>query len=387
MRILISTPSMQGFGVDFITTVANKLIERGHTIDVIQFSKTKSSDRLNVIKVPVTRTIDNILSYNLTTNGRWIFNWLLYRRWRRIVREQLAVREYDIVVSDRICSTPSTLAAQDSGVPAVIITTGPAAVRYDATNDNLDKTPYLSSLSTLKKLQYPFIRNVHSWNTSAFESVEQIVAVSDFDASITEHTFGRQPEVIFLPVRLRDFRTSEHDPEKVTMVNPRTKNKGLKTFLAVAEQLPSIEFQVAGSLYDDAIESEIAKLDNVTFLGWCDEMREVYQNTKLLLIPSQYQEGGPRIVAEAFVNGIPVIGSNLGGIPDYVGDGGELIIDYDSTKAWVEAIKHFVEDSEYYRKKSAIAQERSQLFELGDRVDEFETVLESASGIQVDSAR
>lgn len=387
MRILISTPSMQGFGVDFITTVVDKLTERGHHIDVIQFAKTASSDQLNVTTVPVNRTIDKLLGYNLTTNGRWIFNWLLYRRWRRAVRQQLSEKEYDIVVSDRICSAPSTLAAQDSGVPAIIITTGPAAVRYDATNDKLDKTPHLSSLSTLKKFQYPFIKNVHRWNTAAFESVEEVVAVSDFDASITRHTFGRQPEIIFLPVRLQDFKATDHDPSKITMVNPRTENKGLNTFLAVAEQLPNVEFQVAGSLYDDAIESKIAKLDNVTFLGWCDEMREVYQNTKILLIPSQYEEGGPRIIAEAFVNGIPVIGSDLGGIPDYVGDGGKLIVDYDLVKPWVEAVERFADDNEYYQRKSAIARERSQLFELADRIDEFETVLECASGVQADSAR
>jgi glycosyltransferase involved in cell wall biosynthesis len=180
----------------------------------------------------------------------------------------------------------------------------------------------------------------------------------------------------FLPVRLHDFVVAEHDPLKVTIINPRTKNKGLNMFFAVAEQLPNVKFQIAGSLYDDTMKNKIDKLDNVTFLGWCDEMREVYQNTKLLLIPSQYEEGGPRIIPEAFANGIPVIGSDLGGIPDYVGDGGEVIADYNSVQPWVNAVKRFVEDDRYYQEKSEIARKRSQLFELDDRIDEIETILE-----------
>jgi hypothetical protein len=134
---------MQGFGIDFVTTITNELCSEEHYIDVIQFSGKSSSDKLNVTPVLVNRTIDEALGYNVTSNGRWIFNWLLYRRWRRVINQQLANDEYDIVVSDRICSTPGTLAAQECGVPTVIITTGPAAVRYDATNDDLDKTPRL----------------------------------------------------------------------------------------------------------------------------------------------------------------------------------------------------------------------------------------------------
>jgi len=307
-----------------------------------------------------------------------MFNWLLYHRWRRIVGRQLGDKEYDVVVSDRICSAPGTLAARGRNVPAVIITTGPAAVRYDSSNDKLDKSPRLFSFSVSKKLQYPFIQNVHSWNKKAFKYAAEIVAVSDFDASITRHTFAQQPEIIFLPVRLQDFEAAEHDPTKVTMVNPRTENKGLDTFLVVAERLPDVEFQIAGSLYDGAMENKIARLDNVTFLGWCDEMREVYRNTKVLLIPSRYEEGGPRIIAEAFVNGIPVIGSDLGGIPDYIGDGGELIADYDSVQPWVEAVERFINNEKYYREKSKTARKRSQLFDIECRIDDFETVLERA---------
>lgn len=379
MRILITTPSMQGVGVDFISTISNRLDAYGHDVDVVQFSRHARSEELDVEEYFVNRTLDKVFGRMVTTNGRWMFNWILYHRWRSVVSDVLTEEEYDVVLSDRICSTPGTLAARDHDTPAVILTTGPAATRYDSTITDLDKTPRFWSFTPSKKVQYPFIWDVHRWNEAAFRSAAEVVAVSEYDAAITRETFGVDPTIVYLPVPLEEYVVDEHDPTTVTMVNPRTENKGLDTFLGVAKRLPDVPFQVAGKLYDPSVEREIDRLENVDFLGWCDDMRTVYQNTKLLLIPSKYEEGGPRIVAEAFANGIPVLGSELGGTPDYVGNGGEIVSEFDSVDAWTEAVRRFLNDEEYYRDRAAVARERSELFDLERRARDFEEVLERVS--------
>jgi len=375
MRILITTPTMNGFGVDFISTVAHRLDEYGHKIDVIQFSGTNKSKKFDVEEILVSRTLDERLPWNITTNGRWVFNWFLYRRWRRAVRRQLSEEEYDVVISDRICTTPGTLAAQDRDIPAVVITTGPAATRYDPTVTSKDKTPVFCEFTLSKKIQYPFIYSVHRWNRKAFHSAGAVVAVSEFDASITRQTFGIEPTTVYLPVPLEEYIAEERNPTKVTMLNPRTENKGLDIFLEVAERLPDVPFQIAGTLYDESIESEIEQLPNVEHLGWCNDMRQVYCDTKLLLIPSKYEEGGPRIVAEAFANGIPVVGSELGGTPEYIGNAGEVIGSHDSIERWIAAVERFLKDEEYYHEKSKIAKERSECFDVEKRARDFEAVL------------
>lgn len=377
MRVLISTSSMWGVGTDFITTVGYHLEEYGHDVDVVQFSGFPSHDRFDAREVSVMRTLDKVLDRPITSNGRWAFNWVLYRRWRRVVRQTLREGDYDTVLSDRICATPSALAARDVGVPAVMVTTGPATVRYDASLTGTDKTPDFQAFSPSKKLQYPFIWDVHRWNRAAFQSADAVVAVSEYDAAITRDTFGVEPTVVYLPVPLDEFEVDDWEPRTVTMVNPRTENKGLDTFLGVARKLPDVEFQVAGSLYDDAVEDEIDRLDNVEWHGWVDDMAAVYRTTKLLLIPSKYEEGGPRVVAEAFVNGIPVLGSPLGGTPDYVGDGGEIVEDYQSVDAWTAAVERFLSDDELYAEASASARERAALFDLDDRIGDVEAVLRS----------
>jgi glycosyltransferase involved in cell wall biosynthesis len=379
MRILVTTPTMNGVGVDFITTIGHQLKEYGHDIDVLQFSGTSQSDQFNTTEVFVTRTLDTRLGWAVTTQGRWMFNWILYRRWRRAVRCRLADTEYDIVISDRICSAPGTLAAKDCGTPAVIITTGPAATRYDSTVTSKDKTPNFWDFTPSKKVQYPFIRSIHNWNHAAFTSAAAVIAVSEFDATITRETFNVDPAIVYLPVPLQEYVANNRTPTKVTMLNPRTENKGLDTFLEIAKRLPDVSFQIAGTLYDTAMESEIDQLPNVGFLGWCDDMRDVYSDTKLLLIPSKYEEGGPRIVAEAFANGIPVVGSDLGGTPEYVGKGGEIISAHDSVEAWTAAVERFIRDEEYYREKSRIAKQLSGQFDMEKRARDVEAILERAT--------
>jgi len=145
--------------------------------------------------------------------------------------------------------------------------------------------------------------------------------------------------------------------------------------LKIAERFPDESFLIAGSLYDNSLEASIEKMDNVTYLGWCDDMSEVYASTKLLLMPSTYQEGGGRVVIEAFANGIPAVGSDIGGIPDYIGDGGDTVENYTDTEAWATTISQYLSDEEYYRKKSDNARERSQLFEQERIVEKFEKIL------------
>src|SRR5690606_10109435 len=64
---------------------------------------------------------------------------------------------------------------------------------------------------------------------------------------------------------------------------------------------------------------------NVDVAPLQDAMRNVYAQTRTLLVPSYSKETGPRIALEALVNGIPVIGADHGGIPESIGAGGRTL--------------------------------------------------------------
>ncbi len=65
----------------------------------------------------------------------------------------------------------------------------------------------------------------------------------------------------------------------------------------------------------------------------------------LLAVPSQWLETGPLVVLEAFAAGIPVIASNLGGIPELVQDGvNGLLVQADSEAAWAQRLREVCND-------------------------------------------
>ncbi|HBY62993.1 MAG TPA: hypothetical protein DEH78_24480, partial [Solibacterales bacterium] len=58
-----------------------------------------------------------------------------------------------------------------------------------------------------------------------------------------------------------------------------------------------------------------------------------------LMAPSQWLETGPLVVLEAFAAGLPVIGSNLGGIAELVTSGTDgLLVEPADTGAWTAAM-------------------------------------------------
>ncbi|MDB6118658.1 MAG: glycosyltransferase [Verrucomicrobiaceae bacterium] len=75
------------------------------------------------------------------------------------------------------------------------------------------------------------------------------------------------------------------------------------------------------------------------------EVVDTLKDYHALLVPSRWLETGPLVVLEAFAAGIPVIGSDLGGIAEWVEDGrnGLLVKDL-SVQAWGEALRRIAQE-------------------------------------------
>jgi len=74
----------------------------------------------------------------------------------------------------------------------------------------------------------------------------------------------------------------------------------------------------------EKINNDIKKyhLSNIELKGWCTttEVKTILKNSDILVLPS-YAEGFPNAIIEAFTFGLPVISTNVGGIPDSVKNG------------------------------------------------------------------
>ncbi len=103
-----------------------------------------------------------------------------------------------------------------------------------------------------------------------------------------------------------------------------SKEKGLFTLINAMKGL-EIKLKIIG---DGPIKESLKfkvkseKLDNVDFLGYKsgEELKNEIKNSIAVVLPSQWYENYPHSIIEAFTLGKPVIGAQIGGIPELVRD-------------------------------------------------------------------
>jgi glycosyltransferase involved in cell wall biosynthesis len=96
--------------------------------------------------------------------------------------------------------------------------------------------------------------------------------------------------------------------------------KGIKVILEAVKNLPELDFVFAGK---GEYEAEINKYENIKNVGFQDSesMQILIQNAKFTVFPSVWYENCPFSVIESIINRTPVVGANLGGVPELLENG------------------------------------------------------------------
>lgn len=99
-----------------------------------------------------------------------------------------------------------------------------------------------------------------------------------------------------------------------------SEEKGIETLIKVCRELPNIRFVFAGT---GSLESELQSMENVECVGFKtgEELKTLVQNARFSVFPSEWYETYGLSVAESLSLGTPVVGSNIGGIPEIIKDG------------------------------------------------------------------
>jgi glycosyltransferase involved in cell wall biosynthesis len=94
-------------------------------------------------------------------------------------------------------------------------------------------------------------------------------------------------------------------------------------FAELKKEFPSLRLEVAGSgpeqedLVNDAERCGVS--EGVRFLEWVDDLRPVLRRWDVFALPS-HEEALPVSILEAMAEGLPVVATNVGGIPELVED-------------------------------------------------------------------
>lgn len=183
-------------------------------------------------------------------------------------------------------------------------------------------------------------------------------ANSHFTAKTYADRFGLSAKVILPLIQFHKYQV-ETSRRYVTFINPHPL-KGRDIALAIARQCPEIEFAfvkawMLSAELEQELAQELASLPNVTLFEARDDMKTIYGECKILLVPSIWNEAYGRVVTEAQSNAIPAVVSARGGLPEAVGPGGVVVDPDGPIEVWVDAIRRLWHDEAYYAETSATA--------------------------------
>jgi glycosyltransferase involved in cell wall biosynthesis len=197
------------------------------------------------------------------------------------------------------------------------------------------------------------------------------LANSQFTARRLRQACGIEAEVV-LPLVEPSFYCTQVRPERVLFVNtvPR---KGLEIAFRLAESRPDIPFDFVRGWILRAeqrrdLERRASRTRNIVVHQPTGNMRQLYARARLLLAPSQWEETWGRVVTEAHINGIPVLASNTGGLPESVGPAGITLAPDAPIEAWQAALsalwdrpdewQRLSEQAKVYAKRDSVRPDR-----------------------------
>ncbi|NOQ24386.1 MAG: glycosyltransferase [Bacteroidales bacterium] len=99
-----------------------------------------------------------------------------------------------------------------------------------------------------------------------------------------------------------------------------SEEKGLRNLLEVISTL-KVKIVIAGTgPLQSLVEEYSKKYSNIIYVGFKNgkELFTLIQNSFFVIVPSEWFENNPMTIVEAFSYGKPVIGANIGGIPELV---------------------------------------------------------------------
>jgi glycosyltransferase involved in cell wall biosynthesis len=98
--------------------------------------------------------------------------------------------------------------------------------------------------------------------------------------------------------------------------------KGIETLLTAWERVGShLPLKIVGDgPLRGTVQAAAERLPQVAWLGWRNfaEVLELMRHAAMLVFPSRWYEGFPRVIVEAYAVGLPVVASNLGSMSELI---------------------------------------------------------------------
>lgn len=161
----------------------------------------------------------------------------------------------------------------------------------------------------------------------AYKYIDKIICCSNFLKSKldTNPLFAQKTVALHNFINISAEDTSADKRDYVLYFGRYSREKGINTLISACKALPDINFIFAGS---GPLEGELLNIPNITNVGFQtgEALYKLIRQARFTVCPSEVYENCPFSVMESQVLHTPVLGAEIGGIPELIipGETGEF---------------------------------------------------------------
>lgn len=213
--------------------------------------------------------------------------------------------DYQLVCPNHMCNNPNTLTNCEKCLSGNYI------------NCTKDKCIHGSTLKSMIGTC-----EATAWNAlDIYKHIDTIICCSEF----LKYKLDTNKTLASKTITIHNFTTKEqiHDtPYKrgyILYFGRYSKEKGIDTLIEACQNLPKLRFVFAGTGSEDIL-NKIKQVNNITEVGFLtgDKLNNLISGAEFSVYPSEWYENCPFSVIESQMLGTPVIGADIGGIPELV---------------------------------------------------------------------
>jgi glycosyltransferase involved in cell wall biosynthesis len=314
----------------YVYYLSHSLQKLGHNVHVVARDQQDSEKTINGIQVHYVKGVGNALT-------RY---WRFARSASKRIRELNKQNGFDIIHSN-LPLVPSFGVPKDSA--KAIVCAVHSTWKGEAIVTKRDNPKELNP-NEKSMLRFNFV--LRSYEKKLMKRSDALIAVSKYTVNELTELYGinkNKIHVIYNGVDIERFKPRSNrielcrefglDPNKkvVLFVGRLYHRKGLETLLKsvplVLKEFSNVKFVISGTGFKQKEESlrnlakELDIEDHVTFLGYVpdNKLPLLYSASDIFVLPAIY-ENFPFAILEAQATGLPVISTNVGGIPEFLVD-------------------------------------------------------------------
>ena len=220
-------------------------------------------------------------------------------------------------------------------------------------------------------------------------SIDIVLAPSQFVLNIhTQKGYFTNSICVKLPLGIDIEKAHKIDKDyeviDVLYVGQVSNHKGVRILINAFQQLKyeNVLLHIVGKGADVVEFKNIAESDSrIIFHGFVPdkELMPLYQKSNLLVVPSIWYDNSPTVIYESFMNGTPVIGSRIGGIPELIEDGHDgVLFEAGNVDELRDRLEYIIENPSELKRLECNAFKSGKKYNMNEHIRKLEEIYEVA---------